>query len=503
MEFLALLLAVAGLIWGVVLLKRGGLLAGCLIVMLAGACFGLEFFKLPLGPLPLTADRLMMLVLVGHYFVWRRFGWADPKPLGKSEIALCLFVVVLILRTFTADFSERNYQPVAWLFIFYLMPCGLYWIARQEKYSERTMHFLFVSLTVFGVYLALTAVAEHYELAGAIFPRYIVETAAGADAEFVGRARGPYLHPIGDGIALAVCFGASLMLWPLMGQSTDSTRTRKDEASAESEEKKPKSKSLSFQAIRQKPRSPENNGTLLLDHPVYGKIRQLMLLPLFLLFLVALYFTLTRSVWMGAALTLAVIVGLSLPWNWRLPLLAGGLLAVVVFSATQWDQLLAFKRDKNLDAEKVAESVELRPVLARIAWNMFLDRPLLGCGYGQYTNEHVKYLADRSTALVLEKGRGYIQHNVFLSLLTETGLVGLGLFVAMCILWGIDAWRLWQSNAALPYRQMGLLMLAVLGVYFINGMFHDVSVTPMANMTLFFLAGITAGLRPRIAGGNA
>ena len=41
-------------------------------------------------------------------------------------------------------------------------------------------------------------------------------------------------------------------------------------------------------------------------------------------------------------------------------------------------------------------------------------------------------------------------------------------------------------------------MLAVLGTYFLNGMFHDVSAVPMANMTLFFLAGVTAGLRPWI-----
>ena len=32
--------------------------------------------------------------------------------------------------------------------------------------------------------------------------------------------------------------------------------------------------------------------------------------------------------------------------------------------------------------------------------------------------------------------------------------------------------------------------------YCINGMFHEVSVMAMMNLTLFFLAGITAGLRP-------
>jgi len=38
-------------------------------------------------------------------------------------------------------------------------------------------------------------------------------------------------------------------------------------------------------------------------------------------------------------------------------------------------------------------------------------------------------------------------------------------------------------------------MLAALGVYFINGMFHDITIVPTANMTLFFLAGVTGGLQ--------
>ena len=109
--------------------------------------------------------------------------------------------------------------------------------------------------------------------------------------------------------------------------------------------------------------------------------------------------------------------------------------------------------------------------------------------------------SDRTTDMPLERGRGYIPHNVAFSLLTETGLVGLGLFAAMLLLWARDAWRLWR-DAALPLwaRQMGLLLLIALGVYLINGMFHEVSVITMMNMTLFFLAGVTAGLRPPIAG---
>jgi O-antigen ligase len=446
MEIIAVILGIAGLIWGAFLLRRGGLLAGCLAVMLAGACFSVEFFKITLGPLPLTADRILLIVLVGQYILWRRWGWADPKPLGKPEILLCLFTVMMFISTFSADYTALNYQPVSWLIIYYIMPLCLYWIARQAELNERSMRVLFICLTVFGTYLSVTSLAEYFQAWELVFPQYIADTASSEKLEFIGRARGPFLNPVANGIALSICLGAALMIWPRL-------------------------------------RRPG----------------QLLVIPLYLLFFAAIYTTMTRSVWMSGMLTLALVVGLAIPWNWRLPILGLGLLLGITIVAVQWDRLVEFKRDKNLDADKTAESVHLRPILAKIAWDMFLDHPLFGCGYSQYKTEHLNYLSDRSTALVLEKGREYIPHNVVLSLLTETGLVGLGMFLTLIFLWTRDAWRLWQlKTAPLEVRQQGLLMLVVLEAYLINGMFHDVSTSQIAVLSLFFLAGVTAGLRPWI-----
>jgi O-antigen ligase len=156
---------------------------------------------------------------------------------------------------------------------------------------------------------------------------------------------------------------------------------------------------------------------------------------------------------------------------------------------------MAFKRDEGLSAQEAAESVNLRPILAVVAWNMFLDRPLLGCGFGHYRDEFVAYLDDRTTELPLEKARPYVQHNVFLAQLAEIGVAGAGLFVALLAAWLIDAWRLWRSpSAPLWARQQGLLFLATIGSYLPNAMFHDLSIIPMVNMALFFLAGLTSGL---------
>lgn len=452
-ESLAVIFALAGLVWGGVVFLRGGLLGGCLAVILAGACFSVPFYKLEVGPVPLTADRLLLALLCLQYVFWRRWGLADPKPAGKAEILLLLFLGVLVVSTFVHDWQgeKGDYQPLAWLVLFYLMPAAIYWIARQSKQTERNALAAFAFFAVFGVYLAGVTLAEYFQLWQLVFPRYIVATAADPAAEFVGRGRGPLLNPIANGLMLSVCLGATLMWWPRL-------------------------------------RRPG----------------QVALLAAMALILAALYCTLTRSVWMGAVLVPAVVVGLALTWNWRLPLLIGALAAATLLAATHWDDLLAFKRDKALAAEKTAESVALRPILARIAWNMFQDRPLFGCGYAQYGVEHKAYVHDRETQMALERGRGYIPHNVALSLLTETGLVGLGLFAALLFFWTRDAWRLW-ADAALPLwaRQQGLLFILALAVYLLNGMFHDVSVMAMANMTLFFTAGMTAGLRPLISSGRS
>ena len=444
MEILAAILGVTGAVWLAVLFRRGGLLAGCLAVLLAGACLGVEFFKLPLGPVPLTVDRMLFVLLVAYYFYARGHQSEPLQPFGKPEILLCLFLALIIAGTLVGDFTVSKYQPLSWMIIYYIMPVSLYMIARQATWNERTLTALFASLTAFGVYLSLTAVAEYYEIWPFVFPTYITKTAATATTEFVGRARGPFLNPISNGMVLIICLSAALF-W----------------------------------------------------HSRRGRLGKMLFLPMIGLIFLALYFTLTRSIWMGTVFALACVVGLSIPMKLRLPLLGGGLIAILLVVVAKWDDLVSFKRDRNLDASKTAESVELRPIFAQIAWNMFKDRPLFGCGYAQYGSQHIYYLADRSTDLALERGRGYVPHNVFLSLLTETGLIGLSLFLVIVGAWTIDAWHLWKlPTAPLAVRQQGLLMVVVVGVYFINGMFHEVSISPMSNMLFYFMAGTTAGLRP-------
>jgi O-antigen ligase len=129
---------------------------------------------------------------------------------------------------------------------------------------------------------------------------------------------------------------------------------------------------------------------------------------------------------------------------------------------------------------------------------MFRDRPLVGHGFGHYNEAKLDYLHDHSIQMPLEMARPYDQHNVFLNLLVETGLLGMGAFAAVLILWIRDAWRLACSpTAPLWVRQQGLLFLALGANYLSNGMFQDVAVMSSVHMLLFFVAGVTAALRPQ------
>ena len=106
MEALAVIAAVVIVAWGAVVFLRGGLLGGCLLVLLAGTCFSLDFYKVELGLLPLTADRVLLALLVVQYFLWRRWGLTDPKPWAKPDVFL-LLLLALLLATALVTFVRR------------------------------------------------------------------------------------------------------------------------------------------------------------------------------------------------------------------------------------------------------------------------------------------------------------------------------------------------------------------------------------------------------------
>jgi O-antigen ligase len=299
---------------------------------------------------------------------------------------------------------------------------------------------MFAALAGFGLYLAVTAILEQQQLLSLVYPRYI---ATSTFTEFLGRGRGPLLNPAGNGLFLGAGWFCLLMFWPRVNKK--------------------------------------------------GK---LLLVALSTIYVGGVVCTMTRCVWAAVLVGFLIIIVSNLPRRWAILFTAAVVLVGCVGIAAKWNDLQAFKRDKEVSVADMSKSAGLRPVFAYIAWQMFLDRPILGCGYGQYPVESTFYLSDRSTKLRLENARIYVQHNVVLSLLTETGLVGSGLFMLLMLFWFQSGWTTWTYNQfPLLYRQQGLIMVTVLSVYLVIGMFQDLTIVWMANQLIFFLAGVSRGLQ--------
>ncbi|HPP51860.1 MAG TPA: hypothetical protein PK777_02835, partial [Thermoguttaceae bacterium] len=132
----------AALVWGLVWCVQGDLVLGALAVVIVGACLGHPFWKIELGPVPLTLDRILLAGLLTTYVVQWRLGRTDPKPIGAADRWLLgllgLLTVSFLLTGFPPEKLGEGSAP--WrLATGYLIPGLLYWSARQAPMEHRTV----------------------------------------------------------------------------------------------------------------------------------------------------------------------------------------------------------------------------------------------------------------------------------------------------------------------------------------------------------------------------
>ncbi|MBM3164338.1 MAG: O-antigen ligase family protein [Bacteroidetes bacterium] len=171
-------------------------------------------------------------------------------------------------------------------------------------------------------------------------------------------------------------------------------------------------------------------------------LSSMVLLTLFIIILLGLYFSYTRAAWLsvlGAAGVFALVY-FRIDFRWILL----GLLAVAVVYIKFGDQIqLELARNK---AEHTTESFDDRlksatnvttdaSNLERInrwtcAIEMFKERPVFGFGLGTYAFEYARFQAPENLTIISTNfGDMGNAHSEYLSALSETGLMGLILFL--------------------------------------------------------------------------
>jgi O-antigen ligase len=448
MTALALVVAVVGLMWVAVVALRVSPLLIALFTVLTAAIIGYPFYTYQIGGIRLTVDRVMLLLLIGAFVVQRQQGRLELKALGASEWLLFALLgwlgVSMFFHDYRVNFGQTATPMWRWSTA-YCIPAMLYWAARQSPARERTFAWIQIVFLVLGIYLAATGIFEIMHLWVLVFPKDIADPTLGLH---FGRARGPMLTAVSYGLYL----GVSLMgLWAMRDW--------------------------------------------------FRRLRWLVVPSLSVLFVIGLYFSYTRSTWLGAGGGLLLVLAASMYGRARFMTVGALTTLAAAFLVSKLDKLVSFQREQS--ATVVRDSAECRLSFAYVSWLMFTDAPVWGVGFGQFPEAKLAYLSDR-VDLPLEVIRPLVHHNTYLSLLTETGIVGLALFLALLACWGREAWRASRDPETPPWaRRQAVLLVGVLGLYAIQMTFHELSYSTIDNSLLFVLAGATMGAHPAWAAAAA
>lgn len=126
-------------------------------------------------------------------------------------------------------------------------------------------------------------------------------------------------------------------------------------------------------------------------------------------------------------------------------------------------QYLSLLTSTSISLQERSDTVGLRFLLWEAGWRMFSDFPIQGIGIGQFQVQLAQYGADLLPPESLSLGT----HNSYMAVLSETGLVGLVLFMGLQITSLVSLWRAYRTKqstiSAIAFSWLLVLMVFMLG----------------------------------------
>jgi O-antigen ligase len=196
----------------------------------------------------------------------------------------------------------------------------------------------------------------------------------------------------------------------------------------------------------------------------------------------ALALTLTRGPLISAGVVALLLLLLRGRTRWLTVL---GVAIVLVVLVAEWGVISSTHLYKSRFSNK--SDVQIRVVIDRISTKLAEEKPILGWGYGSFdtVKQTVNFNPEPFTRSdVLQ----YTSHNSFLTVLAETG--GLGL-LALILPWVVLARRSLIAAARRTQQQWAVVaMLGMLGVWLISAGTFDVRFFSLASALPFLAAGL-------------
>lgn len=379
-------------------------------------------------PLPLPLDRVAFLVALLVLFARGTAAASDRRIVFRPIHFLLLAIAVyVLLNGLNAGTIEHSYGFYSWLDRLGAIPFLMFTLGPIIFGNHRQRHVLLVTMVVLGAYLGFTALAEGAKVTALVFPRYIENQALGITQ---GRARGPFLASDAMGLALFDCAALAIV-----AAVTWTSRRARWVAWA----------------------------VAAVD-------------------LVGIFFTLTRSIWLGAIVALLVTMGAHPRLRRRLPhVAAAGVVVVVVFLVgvpgliTHVDHRLTY-----------ANSVYDRYNTYTAAIRAMEAHPIFGIGWQTFETVGQQYFRQSGTYPLT--GLGLEVHDVFLSHLAEIGIPAACLWL-LALLTSVGRAALQRGPRELePWRYA---LLAMFIVFVSVATFSPLSYA-LPNLMIWMMAGIVA-----------
>ncbi len=387
----------------------------------------------------ITADRLVFVIILIVAISKLLSGGLQFTGLGKVAAYMLLFALTCTASSIVSGNAlERGvagYDRFTRLFDFIYVPFLVFLIAKSVPHNQRKLEFLSFAFLLLGAYLAINGAFEHLGLHALVWPKYILDRNVGIQFE---RTRGPFASSVALGGALLVTFLFYM-------RST--------------------------------------------THAKGGKLCWAYVMT----FLTAavIYTTNQRSTWLCFALcvTLLVIV------KSRMRRVAW-LMALLIFLGFFAGVASKFSFTGATLFSKRQETVDYRWVNYRADLEMIKANPIFGIGWSNFKAEWRKYVRPIAEVDFKELTDG--NHNTFLGLLAEVGLVGTLPYLLILYNMFRVGLRVFRRGGGFE-REFALILLLVVCSYLIEANFSDYRTTQFFNTVLFLLFGTVAGIDAQMA----
>jgi len=338
-------------------------------------------------------------------------------------------LVLALVSTVSVFAMGRGSGDYYRLFDFHYSPLVIFLIAKSIPHAHKKLESACLTFLALGAFLAINGVFERYGPHALVWPQYILNPEVGIQ---FGRTRGSFASSEALGAALVVTF---------LFYSLYSTRAK----------------------------GLWRYGTYVIMAATA----------------VVIYAANQRAAWMSLALCLGFLAMARTRMRWGArSIVAVGLLVVLSGAASHlsiWERSLFEKRQQTVRERYVNNLTTL---------DMGINNPIFGVGYGNFKTEWPKYFHPIYEDVVdLTDGN----HNTFLGLFAEVGLVGLTPFLLILYQMFRVGLRVYRKAEGFE-REFALVFLLAAASYVIGANFSDYRNAQFCNTTLFFLFGIVASI---------